>query len=188
MVRLFINKYSSPNEQRNAELAYCLGENKKLFNTIYLLDGRPTYQQIFDKINDVTGDNDINVIANSDIFFDKTIFDAAYLSPSECYALSRWDVLSLYPFNAKIYNEAGSQDVWIFKGKVKKLLFADFPLGVMGCDNRIAFELSNVYKVSNPATKIKCYHYHLSNYRTYDTHKRTKENVIPEPYLAIKIS
>jgi hypothetical protein len=51
--------------------------------------------------------------------------------------------------------------VWIFKGKIKQSLRANFPLGVPRCDNRFMYELETAgYKVSNPSFSIKAYHMH----------------------------
>jgi hypothetical protein len=87
------------------------------------------------------------------------------IQENQMYALSRWDLDE--DMKAKHHNTWDSQDTWIFKNSIKSGNY-DIPLGIPGCDNRIAYELKEAgYEVINPSKTVKTYHYHLSNYRSY---------------------
>ena len=143
------------------------------------INKRPTYRVFFDLINKKTQPDDINIIANTDIYFDENIEVLKYIDlTNTCLALSRWDING----NGKpiLYNHNDSQDVWIFKGEIKEVK-GDFPLGVPRCDNRILNELINAgYKVTNPAYSIKAYHLHMG-YRVEYTENDNKAKIAP-PY------
>ena len=69
--------------------------------------------------------------------------------------------------------------------------YSDFNLGIPGCDNRIAWELYRAgYKLINPASKIKSYHYHPSDLHNY--HDETGEVkaycYIAKPYLFVELT
>lgn len=168
-MNLFINSYTDNNPERNAELLTCLQKNMDCIHLdIHALSGRPTYQDYFNAINKVTGPNDLNIIANSDIYFKDLSYDQFNsLGYNDCYALSRWDVL---PDGSEVhYKNSGSQDTWIFRGPVKPFEGANFTQGVAGCDNKIAYLLQQAgYTVANPSTKIKTYHLHNSGIRHYN--------------------
>lgn len=152
--------------------------NKNFDLMIFESQTKPTYTSFFNKINEISTDDDINVICNSDIFFDETIKLAENIKPNEMYALLRWE----YQINktAKLFERPDSQDTWIFRGKINNV-YGDFTLGIRGCDNRIAHEFSKAgYSVLNPCRSIKSYHVHNSNIRNY-----TMKDVVPPPYLTI---
>lgn len=115
-------------------------------------------------------DHDVGVLANSDIYFDKTLKRATdYLADNRdtAFAISRYDIQK----NGKLkkIDVAYSQDTWMIVGKPKNITNIHFHLGVLGCDEMLACELSNAgYKVINPANSIITSHLHLSNYRTYN--------------------
>lgn len=139
---------------------------------IIRVKGRETFGDYFKQINKHSAPEDINIICNSDIYFDKSIDRVKNINPNECFALSRWD-------DNKLYNRKDSQDAWIFKGKVKKI-FGDFFLGLPGCDNRIAHEIDKVgYEMSNPSLSIRANHLHNSGVRNYT---RSKKETVPGPY------
>lgn len=190
MINLFINPYEEKRPERKAELEFCMDNNMANghIGKIYQLDGRPTFQDFFNYINSVTTDNDVNIITNLDIYFDDTIKLAEQIKSNECYALSRWDVTSITPFTILMYDQAGSQDTWIFRGKVRDGMYADYPCGKMGCDNRLAHELQHVakYMTINPCRDIRCIHYHLSQQKNYDTQIRNKNTVVQPPYAFVK--
>jgi len=189
MIRLFTSYYEDKKLERQIELNHCLARNIENvhiqeiwlicedgkrppnadpFGKIKFIDlnRRPTYQDFFQLINDVSSPVDIALLANTDIYFDHTLADLpAHMNGNKCIALSRWDVK---PEGAVLHNCAGSQDTWIFQGKVKKVKYASFNLGIPGCDNRIAWELHRAgYLMKNPATTIKSYHYHPSDLHNY---------------------
>jgi len=124
------------------------------------IDKRPTYSDFINYINANSNTDDIHIIANTDIYFDKNIEVLRRVNlKNTCLALSRWDTTNT--IKPKLYNQNDSQDVWIFKGPIKTTLKADFPLGVPRCDNRLLYELQEVgYKVLNPAFSIKSFHVH----------------------------
>ena len=121
---------------------------------------RPTYQDFINYINANSNTDDIHIIANTDIYFDKNIKVLKHINLKDtCLALSRWDTADT--IKPKLYNHNDSQDVWVFKGPIKENLSAIFPLGVPRCDNRLLYELEKVeYMVLNPAFSIKSYHIH----------------------------
>lgn len=134
-----------------------LFDNAKI--QIIEIKSRPTYSRFFEAINFITLENDINIIANTDISFDNQISILKKLNwKNRCMALSRWELNEIE--RAVLYNHNDSQDTWIFQGKIKDVN-ADFPLGVPRCDNRLMYELQRVgYQVVNPAYSIKSYHHH----------------------------
>lgn len=180
-IHLYTTFYPEKKQARLKELHTCLGNN--LNNeaiasiTVFNEDGdlnaftqehlkkvvvrqRPTYQDFINYINAKSSPDDIHIIANTDIYFDKHIAVLEHLDLSNTVlALSRWDTTeSKRPI---LYNRNDSQDAWIFKGKINKKLLADFPLGVPRCDNRLLYELRTAdYEVLNPAFSIKAYHIH----------------------------
>lgn len=185
MIHLIINTYKAESV-RQIELDICLEKNMALpFLTIHDIQPRPTYNDFFSLVckHIAKGDfsnEDIFVIANSDIYFDETLLLANKIKQCEVYALTRYDIKR---GQARFFDRPDSQDVWIFRGAIPPIVGADFHLGVGGCDNRIAYLLSkNGYTVSNPSLSIKTYHLHESGVRTFNYNKH---KVIPPPYLTI---
>lgn len=122
-------------------------------------------------------DDAVNVIVNSDIFFDETINLARIIKPNQCYALTRYDWNG--NGHARFLNRADSQDAWIFRGRIKKEMYSDFCLGVPGCDNRIAYEIKKAgYIILNPSKSIHALHYHASGERSYTS----KTEPVAKPY------
>ena len=124
------------------------------------INKRPTYQDFINYINANSNQEDVQIIANTDIYFDKNIEVLHHINLKDtCLALSRWDTADT--IKPKLYNHNDSQDVWVFKGPVKQQLKANFPLGVPRCDNKLLFELQEAgYRVLNPAFSIKSFHIH----------------------------
>lgn len=201
-IRLYTTYYSEKTNSRIWELLNCLQRNLNnpafksvvVFNEGGDLSGfkstklkvipiskRPLYQDFFRYINQNIKDEDIHIIANTDIYFDKHIAVLNYLDLSyKILALSRWDTAE--SDKPKLYNHNDSQDVWIFKGKIKTNLKADFPLGVPRCDNRLLYELQEAgYKVLNPAFSIKAYHIHKGQRELVYTEDDNIYNIAP-PY------
>ena len=201
MVNLFTSIYTDKSLVRQKELIYCLNKNidNPHINKIYLfVDGfvelpkndklitiefqRPTYRDFFNLIDrTVTSREDISIVANTDIYFNHTLSNLT-LYERQCIALSRWDDKI---GGLKLHNERFSQDVWIFRGKMRNVNFCDFYLGIPGCDNRIAYELHSAgYALYNPASRIQAIHYHRSDLHNYDG--RTLK--IQRPYLFIPVT
>jgi hypothetical protein len=182
-INLFVQVYDCGDAERQKELDTCLKNNKALningvpyFNVIEIKE-RLTFKELF-KLTEQYPDR-INIIANSDIYFNETILKCRWLQGKECFALSRWDV---YGNTATLFDRKDSQDVWVFNGAVTENI-GNYYLGIPGCDNKIMWELKAVgYSVSNPAKTIHALHLHNTNFRTYDY----KTERVPQPYHFIK--
>jgi hypothetical protein len=180
---LFTSFYLDKKPERQRELEHCIRMNVNnihIDKMVVLLEGkkedfpvlnydkihvlevpRPTFKQFFELAN---------VMALKDINWH-----------NRCLALSRWH----YNDNHQVilHNEQYSQDVWIFKGKIRPMEYCDFYMGIRGCDNRIAYEIYRAgYHVINPAHSIRCIHYHMTEIRNYD------DTVIPKPYYPIPVT
>lgn len=176
-INLFVQVYNCDNTERQKELDTCLRINKALningvpyFNVIEVTE-RLKFSEIF-KLTE-SYPNDINIIVNSDIYFDETILACRFMDNKECYALTRWDYSG---DKAVLFYRKDSQDVWVFNG-VAKVNGGNYYLGVPGCDNRLAKEIvESGYQLTNPSKSIHAIHLHESSYRTYDnTTKRVEE-------------
>jgi len=133
-------------------------ENIDCKNNLY---NRPTFGQYFELVNKYCrSPYDINIIANSDIYFDDTIGQLRSLNLNNiCIALTRHEVHKNTP--SAMEWGAGTQDVWIVQGKVRPVSSADWPMGVWGCDSRICWELENAgYSLINPCKTIMAWHLH----------------------------
>lgn len=193
MTNLFISLFNNP--VRNKEYHECLRRNSKsgLFDNIFVIaegdenwfdylpsdvfisilpiNTRPTFRSFFNAINVITGDDDINIIANSDIYFKDIPFTPRF---NECFALTRYEPTFFL-------NRADSQDVWMFRGRVNLPQYCDFGMGVPGCDNRISYELRAAgYEVTNPSLSIKTYHLH----KHPTDHSKAAKRIAP-PYLKL---
>lgn len=182
-IRLFYNYYEDDNAARRAEIEKCLHKNidNKYFDIIIIESAtNPTFNFMFEKINKLSGENDINIICNSDIYFDDTINLARKIGFKEIYALSRWD---LNPNNvASLLDTDHDQDAWIVRGKIENVN-GNFHMGKPACDSRLAYEFKIAgYNVLNPGKSIKAYHVHNSGVRHHNY------GIGPEPgeYLYIK--
>jgi hypothetical protein len=194
-LNLFINYYDNPKRQK--ELDFCLeknlandlikkvvifNESKRKFKNdkvlLYDVGKRPTYQDFFDLTREF-GEDDINIISNTDIFFDDSLREAEHLKPHMCYALTRHELRGniIYPFEKANSNvkAAFSQDVWMFRGPCRATgceqvvamnmntnTYENIPftMGIPGCDNIIAVRLKEKYQVKNPHEYIRCIHVH----------------------------
>jgi hypothetical protein len=202
MILLFTSFYRDKNPVRQKELELCMKmniQNGAIDKIFVLCEGdpksfaylshpkitaiespRPTYQTFFEFANSVSTEDDIVVIANTDIFFDKSLLLCEKMKSNECFALSRYHYHK--DGKIKLHNERFSQDTWIFKGKIKPINFCAFYMGIRGCDNRIAYEIRIAdYIITNPALSIISVHYHISESRNYG------DEAIPKPYLPVDI-
>lgn len=190
---LFVNYYNADTENRQKELKRCLDINitSSCFDHVYIISdvdntpdipdlcthvpfpSQPTFNDFFFYIKYYTSNNDINVIANSDIYFEpKTAHLIDHIKENEVYALTR------YTDNA-FFCRKDSQDAWVFKGCPD--INASFPLGFPGSDNSIAHILSKSgYNVTNPSLDIKTYHLHAT--RTIN-----RKKPVPAPYLTVPV-
>jgi hypothetical protein len=131
---------------------------------------RVTYRDLFAHANrELTGRRVI--IANADIFFDNTLsrLDGYPLS-GRLLCLSRWDLHR--DGSWRLFDFENSQDAWIFESPVPDF-DCDFHLGILGCDNRLAWEAGRAGLVlSNPSHSIRAYHLHSSGIRRYTQNQR----------------
>ena len=80
------------------------------------------------------------------------------------------------------YDNAASQDVWIFKTPVLTSDDMNYTMGKPGCDNKIFYHMRQLgYTCRNPGKKVITIHFHISNFRTYDW----KSDRVPGPYLLV---
>lgn len=201
--------YKTENILRQKEIDLCLTNNVKnnfikkiyLFNDQYydldfandvndkitqiiiepIFMGRYSYKQLINFSN-IYLENNICMIANSDIFFDNTLKHLTnYNFTNKFLALTRYE----FDTNCIYKNGKCSQDTWIFKspycGNINHL---DFCLGLPGCDNSLAYFIyQSNYTIYNPSLTINTWHVHKSKIRTY-----TNNNRIYGKYLFIKPS
>jgi hypothetical protein len=136
--------------------------------------------------------NEVNIIANADIYFDETIGYAKKISEGECYALTRWELVNgrVVDFNTRHGRPSPpewSQDAWIFRGSIQPNKFDNvkalnesarvteiipFTLGIPGCDNKFCALLKERgVNVMNPSKTIKAIHVHQDSKRFYPSFK-----------------
>lgn len=181
MIRLFTTVYPEINEKRKNEYRQCLEWNLAcdfIAEICILSEGgedilpdsrkikirrvshRPTYADYFTWISGSAGDDDISIIANTDIYFDDqlSLFTQWMIPPNYALALARWETSQ--SGKPKLFDRNDSQDSWIFRGPIKKIE-SNFCVGVPRCDNRILYEMKCAgYDVINPSFSIRCYHLH----------------------------
>lgn len=145
--------------ERHEELRECWRRNEDVFDIYTHPRGRPSFHDLFK----LCRPNMVNVIANSDIYFDASI--RAKPAFGECFALSRWNIDA--QGRATHYANSYSQDAWVVEGGPYEL-DAPFPMGMPGCDNRIAKVLLDAgWVLRNPSKTIKAYHLHNVDWRSY---------------------
>ena len=190
-INLFSTFFKCSDKKRQKELDYCHEKNKAnpLIDAIKLFDGRPHYSDFFKETEKYP--DDINILANADIYFNQTIEYLKYLQQGQAFAITRWEevdgkIIKFEQRNA--YNRQAqakhSQDVWVFKG-IAKVPGGNFYIGVPGCDNRIAWEMSRRYQVFNPCETVQCVHYHKDAKREYNIPGDSIKQ-IPQPWKWIE--
>jgi len=98
-------------------------------------------------------------------------------------ALSRYDIASDGHIRFNEFLAPWSQDVWIFKNPVpdNAIQYSNFLMGLLGCDNRIAFEWKRAgLTVLNPCSVIITRHLHASEKRNY-----TKDTAVRGEYASV---
>lgn len=132
---------------------------------------RPTYQFFFNLMNEKGAENDVLVLANSDIYPSADIKKLFPMPRGFAYALSRWDIEGE---GSSLYDRRDSQDVWAFEYPII-IADADFPMGVPGCDNKIAHVIKQAkYTIKNPSRTFRFFHVHESEVRHYSDKDRLK--------------
>ncbi|HXM36947.1 MAG TPA: glycosyltransferase family A protein [Pyrinomonadaceae bacterium] len=122
------------------------------------------------------------IIANADIFFDHTLarLDGYDLS-GQLFCLSRWDVQP--DRSVSLFDHHDSQDAWIFQAPIRDFP-CDFNMGVLGCDNRLAWEAENAgLIISNPCRSLRANHLHLSEVRRFSERLAGETRVVPSKFL-----
>ena len=157
---------------------------------------RLTYKHVFDYVEQQKLSGYI-VLANNDIFFDHTlnnIFRTSLSKKKSIYAQLRMnyhpkygsDLSKCILFQRGKTPRADSQDTWIFHSTFNvpqkyRHLFS-FQLGTPGCDNHLLFLLQKQlqFTIFNLPYRIKTYHFHSSNIRSY-----TDKNRLNSHYLFV---
>jgi hypothetical protein len=203
-VILLTGLYHDPEAGRRAEFIECLSRNASNPHIeeihAFVEDGshprldspkikivphgrRLTYQDLFAYANRCFVGRSV-IIANADIFFDGSLARlTGYELAGRLLCLSRWDVAQ--DGGARFFDHAMSQDAWIFQAPIRDLRCA-FPLGVPGCDNRLAWEAARTgLALSNPSRSIRALHLHLSQVRRYTERERLPGAVtaVPSSFL-----
>lgn len=196
---LYINFYTDKSPSRQQELVHCQRMNGQLESIdqiymvvddveqykrwkidypkiqLHLMSNRPTFTDFFKLANQTqTHPKQINIIANTDIYFTPSLDNLKTFDwKNRALCLSRQDTIL-----------SCSQDVWAWQGSMKNISSqSSFFLGILGCDNRIAYVLhSNGYELHNPAKTIIANHVHSSMVRNYtDSDKLQGEFIHVEP-------
>ncbi len=164
-INLFINWFESP--VRPQEFDYCLKKNLLIFDRVINLKGRPMFKEFFADSGRFA--EDINVIANLDIYFDESIHLAKWVTNDVVYCLTSHEddgKGNICTFSEKHYGHPGewSQDAWIFTGVKVQETNAQFCMGDRGCDNHLAYLFNEVgLQVLNPSKDIRAIHLHTIN-------------------------
>ena len=173
-INLFTCYHTEAKGARQGELDTCLeiNEGNSYIDRIMTFSGRPRYDDFFTQTEKYP--HDINIFANADIYFNDTIKYMNFIRHGECYALTRWEEVNGMPVpfqerhtDNRYARPEHSQDVWAFRGTVKGT-YGGFYSGIPGCDNRIAAELMQNFRVLNPSKTIQCVHLHESAERSYN--------------------
>ena len=209
-IYLITQFYIDSDETRKKELTYVIKKNIELglFKAIIFLNEREytkeemnltdkefnsikqivigkwyTYKDAFEYAKKyITG---YIVLSNLDIFFDSSIIllrKSMISKLKSVYCLNRYDMIN--ERESKLDGHVWSQDTWIMHSTfciVNDNM--DIKLGKPGCDNAIAYVFKKFgYIIFNQPSKIKSYHYHISNKRNY--HKT--RDAIQKDYLYVK--
>lgn len=160
-INLLINWFDST--VRPQEFDTCLKRNLRLFHRVVNLNGRPTFTDFFRCASKFP--DDINVVANLDIYFDDTINLAQWIDQDTVYCLTRWEDTGsrVIQFKDRHNGHPGewTQDAWIFTGNRILEVCAPFCLGERGCDNHLAWLFKQAgFNVLNPSLDIRAIHLH----------------------------
>lgn len=132
---------------------------------------RPTFAQLADALRGVIKRNQFGIIANSDVRFDSSLgwILAFGLRGNDMLALSRREADGSV-FRAEI---GDTQDAWVSRGVPETWQRCSFPIGLPSCDGRIArIFVAEGHRVINPAFRIRMWHEHAEDVRSYTEHDR----------------
>jgi len=149
---------------------------------------RLRYNDVFIYCDKYCEKDDIKILTNTDIILSYT--DIQYLKfcdlNNNVFALVRYELIPPKNIinNTFLFNDIKdewirdnnncktSQDVWIFND-IKPNEIYNFNLGIMGCDNHIAYLLDkNNYNVENISKSIKTYHLHNHSLKSHENRKK----------------
>lgn len=206
MIRLFTLAYDARSSARQQELTECLHRNlanAHLDQVILWWDSGaapaappgleaklvvlkrnhvPTFTELFAVANEVCANDDIAIIANSDVWFDETAAQIEQIRPGQCFALLRWEADGRLHSTPEGQPHPDSQDAWIFRAPIPAVA-ADFKLGLQRNDNALAYRIWKMgLDLRNPAKTIRVHHLHASAVRTFAATK----NFVPPPWLHIE--
>jgi hypothetical protein len=207
-MRLITSYFQASTKERQAEIDKCLLKNltNPVISEVVVLDetgtleskgklkavphGRPTYADMIAQFTD-----GVNIISNSDIWFNETIEKAERVKTGKCcYAITRTeqrgpDLLAFDVFHPKGCAPYYSQDVWVFRGRhelknmgaveawsnvERRTEIIPFNLGIGGCDNIFVANLREQgYDIRNPYKEIICIHEHADQGRPVYSHRIT---------------
>lgn len=157
--------------------------------TQVIVQNRLTYSKVFEYCSTIK--DSYVILANLDIFFDESLEEMKSVGlhkTKSVFCQLRHEYSQHKPLSeARLFGpRPDSQDAWIWHtnntlgtGKFKRL--TDFKLGMPGCDNKIIylfFLMGNI--CYNDPKRIKIYHYHTSQVRSY-----TPKDIIKPPFYAI---
>lgn len=196
MIRLFTSWFVHSDPKRAAEIECAVSVNASQFETWcicpephprphgtlwYPGSERPTFHELFEVANTLSEPGDIAVILNADISVGPSLKLAEeHLGEEDAWALARWNKDSRDRY--KPVAQPDSQDTWVFRAPIKPIPKADFPMGIPGCDNRLAHEIHHVgYKLSNPVQNVATFHHH-------DDEKRNYSGKVQPPYRSVRPS
>lgn len=159
--------------------------------SVYTKNKRPTFNDFIEGVNSISQEHDLNIIINADVYFKEIFYLKAFYDnltytekTNTALALSRWDLH--HDGTATHFNRADSQDTWVFYGKIRFKCETEYSMGMAGCDNKFAYEIEKAgYKILNPSSKIKTYHYHLTSIRNYLNESGVPVERIPPPYKLV---
>ena len=194
--------YREQNSERVAEYYFCLKQNlahpliehihifyenmpinlPKIFHhskiKLVPIDHRPSFSQMFDYANTQLFGNKI-IIANTDIFFDDSLFKINYYPLTDkFFCLTRYN---LPTYQGAWQRHIESHDAWIFKSPVHLKIPENIKIGYPGCDlilQRIVCTTQGL-EVCNPSLDIKCWHAHAQDSRSHEHSHRPEMDLYP---------
>lgn len=192
--------YPEANSARRAEYYLCLKQNLKhpLIAHVHIfyenmpdqlpkifshpkiklvpIVSRPSFNELFSYAN-VNLANQKIIIANTDIFFDSSLFKLNYYPlENKFFCLTRYNLPS---YTGEWQRHIESHDAWIFQAPTRIKVPEHIKMGLPGCDiiiQRVACTTTGL-EVSNPSLDIRCLHVHASDLRQHeDSYRKEFDN------------
>lgn len=203
-IRLAMSFFVPANSSRKTEVLHCLWSNLvcSAFDEVVLITDRetvvpyhspkirtvqldlaagerPTYAELFAAVDSISEPDDVRVVANADLEFDRTAAAFAKLPASEWWTLGRHESArgGWHPVIVGY-----SQDVWAWRGRCRiPLQELAFTPGTVACDNVLAYVANAAgYQLRNPCLSIVARHYHADWAKT-----RSALDRLPAPYAHV---